>query len=252
MRRSILAALFVLILPVVCHAQPQTGTYPNGAFDTKTLDTINIGNLNVYFSLPVYSKPGRGLPFYYNLAYNSSVWAPVSVTGSHTWTPVFNWGWTADTDAQTGYVNSEIIVSSTCLSGGHHVAYTVYGDFVYFDTLGVAHRFPGVETSNNPTCAGIGPGPWVATANDSSGYTLTANSVGSGTVTSAAGKIITPPFYSVSGTGSTIDSNGNTISVNSSGQVEDTTGNTVLTVSGTAPTATTYTRTHQALRVPSP
>ena len=38
----------------------------------KGSDTINIGNLNVAFSAPVYSKPGRGLPFYLNLAYNSS------------------------------------------------------------------------------------------------------------------------------------------------------------------------------------
>ena len=76
LRRSIFVALVVLSLSATCHAQPQTGTYTLGAFDTKTFDTINIGNLNVYFSVPVRSKPGRGLPFYYNLAYNSSIWFP--------------------------------------------------------------------------------------------------------------------------------------------------------------------------------
>lgn len=75
MRRTLIAVFAALLLSAVGWAQPQTGTYAHGAFDAKTLDTINIGNLNVYFSLPVYSKPGRGLPLYYNLAYNSSVWA---------------------------------------------------------------------------------------------------------------------------------------------------------------------------------
>jgi RHS repeat-associated protein len=37
----------------------------------------------------------------------------------------------------------------------------------------------------------------------------------------------------VAGAGSSVDSNGNKISVNSSGQIEDTTGNTVVTISGT-------------------
>jgi hypothetical protein len=114
MRRIILAALFVVILPVMCSAQPQTGTYSLGAFDAKGLDTINIGNLNAYFSVPVYSKPGRGLPFYYNLAYNSSMWTPVGVSGSQTWVPAYNWGWTAETDAHTGYLSIWLISVGTC------------------------------------------------------------------------------------------------------------------------------------------
>jgi RHS repeat-associated protein len=245
MRRTILVVLFVLFLHVVCHAQPQTGTYPHGAFDAKTFDTINIGNLNAYFSVPVLSKPGRGLSFYYNLAYNSSIWAPLSASGTHAWTPVLNWGWTADTDAQTGYASDAIVLANSCTYEGHKVMYEVWGDFVYHDIYGTAHPFLGVEVSNNPTCSGV-PSSNAGTATDSSGYQLAVNSPGSGVaikVTSAAGKVYTAPYLSMSGVGSTVDSNGNTISINSSNQIVDTTGNAILTVSGTAPSPKTYTYT---------
>jgi hypothetical protein len=43
-------------------------------------------------------------------------------------------------------------------------------------------------------------------------------------VTSKTGKVITAPTLLTTGAGSTVDSNGNLISVNSSGQVTDTTG----------------------------
>lgn len=223
------------------HLPPETGTYTQGAFDNGTFDTVNIGNLNVYFSVPVYSKPGRGLPFYFNLAYNSSIWSPSTVSGSGTWAPVLNWGWSADTDAQTGYINSTILVASTCLSGGHHVAYEVWGKYIYVDRMGVVHPFTGLESTNNPTCAGLPGPPYVQTASDGSGLTLTANVGPSGTITTTSDSNVTAPFGAYLGTGATIDSNGNTISVNSSSGVVDTTGNTVVTMSGTAPSPTIYT-----------
>jgi RHS repeat-associated protein len=235
MRRTILALLVAILLPLACHTQPQTGTYAHGAFDAKGFDTINIGNLNVYFALPVLSKPGRGLGFYYNLAYNSSVWVPSSVTGTLTWTPVTNWGWTAETDAQTGFITYSILTVSTCLVGGHHVAYDVWGKFAYHDTVGVTHNFSGVEVSNEPTCSGV-PSSDSATTNDPSGYTISVNAPGTGpavTVTAISGKVFTAPSFNMLGLGSTVDSNGNKITINSSGQIEDTTGNVVLTPSGT-------------------
>ena len=226
----------------VCHAQRQTGVYSYGAFDTKTFDTINIGNLNVYFALPVFSKPGRALSFYYNLAYNSSIWAPESASGSHTWTQANNWGWTAQTDAETGYIRDTILSSGTCYVGTHREGYEVWGDFEYVDTAGVAHTFPGIEVSSLPTCSGVGSYA-EGLANDPSGYLIYANA-GSGmataTVTSPNGKVTTAPLMAIQGAGSTVDSNGNSITVNSSEQMTDTTGNVVLTSSGTAPSPTTY------------
>lgn len=51
---------------------PSTGTPAFGSY-TSAPDVTNLGNLNVHYSVPVFSKPGRGIPFYYNLSYDSSV-----------------------------------------------------------------------------------------------------------------------------------------------------------------------------------
>src|SRR6185437_1841406 len=153
MKRLLLAILFTSICPP-CSGQVQTGLYNYGAFDQKTFDTVNVGNLNVNFSVPVYSKTGRGgLGFYYMLAYNSSIWNPDNVGGTGVWTPALNWGWTANTDAHTGYINFGFFAFGTCIIGGHHVAWEANGDPTYFDTLGAAHSIPGYITSNEPTCS---------------------------------------------------------------------------------------------------
>jgi hypothetical protein len=77
MIRLLRASITVIVLLVAfasASAQVATGTYPYGTYDSPGLDTINVGNLDVHFSIPVLNKSGRGLPFYYNLSYDSSVW----------------------------------------------------------------------------------------------------------------------------------------------------------------------------------
>lgn len=247
MRAMSCAILLAALLPATCYAQVQVGIYPNGAFDTKTLDTINIGNLNVYFTVPVYSKAGRGtLPLYYNLAYNSSVWTPAGVSGSAVWEPDFNWGWTAQTDAQTGYfVIPFPQLDSTCTVNGHHVLAKTWNGAAYRDTLGVLHQFLGLSVSTEPSCTGV----WYddgGTATDGSGYSMgldASSGVLVVTVNAPNGRSITAPQNLITGPGSTEDTNGNTISVDGSGHITDTTGNAVVTIAGSAPSPTTYTYT---------
>src|SRR5262249_43738561 len=62
-------------------------------------------------------------------------------------------------------------------------------------------------------------------------------------ITTNRGKTIVTPLFTVSGPASTVDANGNQITINNSGQITDTTGNVTLTISGTAPSPTTYTYT---------
>ena len=62
-------------------AQVQTGLYPYGSFDNVGFDSIDRGSLNVHFSIPVVSKPGRGLGFSYQLVYDGLVWSPVPIAG---------------------------------------------------------------------------------------------------------------------------------------------------------------------------
>ena len=84
-----LAGAFVSLLlgANVGHAQVGTGFPPFGSFSRGAPDTINYGNLNVHLQIPIGSKAGRGLPFVYVLAYDSSIWSEYNALGDLAWTP---------------------------------------------------------------------------------------------------------------------------------------------------------------------
>jgi hypothetical protein len=73
--------LVVLLSPLGVFAQ--RGIPPFGSFSSTSFDTINNQNLNVYFTIPIVSSAGRGLPLTLSLNNNSQLWQPLS-----TWTPV--------------------------------------------------------------------------------------------------------------------------------------------------------------------
>jgi RHS repeat-associated protein len=225
-RISVCALSFVFIVLVgVSSAQVATGTPPFGSFGGGPFDTINLGNLNVNFSIPVLHKAGRGMPFTYDLQYNSSVWYPVGVSGSQTWAPVSNWGWRGITEAATGYV-TYTSTSAYCYDGNIRILGLLYHNWSYHDRSGAVHGF---NISFN-SCNG---GPITATATDGSGYTMTADE-GSAIVYPASGGKILPPLQGPTGAGSVTDRNGNFFSASVSGSTTftDTLGTTVLTVSG--------------------
>ena len=64
--RTSVCAFVIMFSASAGVAQVATGTYPYGTFNNQGFDTINVGNLNVHFSVPVISKAGRGMPFTYN------------------------------------------------------------------------------------------------------------------------------------------------------------------------------------------
>jgi hypothetical protein len=68
-------------------AQVTTGTPPFGSFGGGPADTINLANLNVHLTIPVLNKPGRGIPFVYNITYDNSIWYPVNSNGTNSWQP---------------------------------------------------------------------------------------------------------------------------------------------------------------------
>lgn len=94
-----LAAFFILLGTGNAFGQVATGTPPFGSFGGGPFDTVNLGNLNVHFAIPVLHKAGRGMPFTYDLNYDSSVWTPTSVNGVMTWVPDSNFGWRGSTEA---------------------------------------------------------------------------------------------------------------------------------------------------------
>src|SRR6266404_2759922 len=94
------AATLALVCIVSCGSalsQSATGLPPFGTFDGGTFDAVNVANLNVHFSVPVFSKPGVGLSFNYAQSYDGTVWQPITAGGVTSWTPVVNWGWRAPT-----------------------------------------------------------------------------------------------------------------------------------------------------------
>jgi RHS repeat-associated protein len=251
MRKTQLRFFYVLFLLVLMRclpsaAQVATGTPPLGSFGGGP-DVINLGNLNAHLSVPVLNKGGRGMPFYYNLTYDSSVWYPVTSGSTTSWQPVNYWGWGSQTAVTTGYVNYQI-TSTECYSNGHIPTggLTTYRGWTYTDQFGVTHAFVGESEVEYGTCGSTVSG-MNAVAMDGSGYRLQSTSGDQNiTITSRGGKVINPPFLTAYGAGTATDRNGNQITVSTSGVFTDTLGQTALTVSQGAPgptTPTTFTYT---------
>ncbi len=247
MSRSLLARLSsllgLLLVTTLGIGQVATGTPPFGSFGGGPFDTVNLGNLNVHFAIPLIHKAGRGLPFNYDMSYDNSVWYPVGVTGNQTWQPVVNWGWRAQTEMIAGYVTYSTS-TGTCNVSGHNLSAPRYSGWAYHDPWGVVHGFSIVVWS--PICVGF-PITQTAIAKDGSGYTMTAQGGATGagaTLYPAQGGSFSPPVSAGSGAASITDANGNQIKVSSTGVFTDTLGTPALTVSGsgtaTSPMVFTY------------
>lgn len=238
-------SFLILIYGQPSSAQVATGTPPFGSFGGGP-DVINLANLNAHITVPVFNKVGRGIPFDYNLTYESSVWYPVGTSGSQTWTPIYNWGWSGSTQANSGYLNANTstVVCSYIREGTLEIPngwkFTEYG-FVYYDPWGVPHPFTGMAVDYSSTCSGTNSGV-NSLAADGSGYTL-SGAFGTLQLRTKSGKLVTPPFQTGTGVASMTDRNGNEISVSSSGVFTDTLGTTALTIAGVAPSNTTFTYT---------
>lgn len=89
-QRSLLALVITFLCAIPASAQV-TGTPPFGSFAGGP-DVIDLANLNAHITVPVINKPGRGIPFSYNITYDTSIWFPVGSSGSQFWSFVPGWG----------------------------------------------------------------------------------------------------------------------------------------------------------------
>jgi RHS repeat-associated protein len=230
----------ILCLTVTASGQVSTGRPPLGSFSSGP-DVINLGNLNVNFSVPVFNKPGRGTPFFYNLTNDSSIWSPTSTSGTASWTPVANWGWRGQTDAAVGYVNLSIQGSTCRADDGTTQHYTVYLFNTYVDEFGTTHIIQGrTDTKDQAGCIS-GTGTEQTTATDASGLTFVLTNSPDATVIGRDGSTFHPPLAIGSFSGTITDRNGNQITTTSGATFVDTLGMTALSVSGTSPKTFTYT-----------
>src|SRR5262249_37624690 len=129
-------------------------------------DVTNLGNLNVHYAFPIFSKPGRGMPFNYALSFDSSVWYP----SSNAWTPVTNWGWRGPSDALAGVVGfKNIRLSCIDPDAGFRIFYFAHLYGPYTDGFGVTHPVSASQVDDSA----CGPGSSESgVATDGSGYTL--------------------------------------------------------------------------------
>lgn len=252
LRKLAIAAAFATGL-ISCTVPAQvlgTGAYPFASFDNPGFDSINLGNLNTRFSIPIVQKTGRGLPFSYTLQYEGLVWTPVVGTGTTTWVPDAAWGFTGLLNGSgfAGYVTYKSY-AQTCGSGTggktQRASREIYSGFVFHDGFGANHPFSYENISNCSDGSGGGGSSGSALASDASGYTL----LNAGTQVEARnGTIITPGTApNITSATSQTDSNGNKISFGgTNGTFTDTLGTTALTISGSSPVTFTYAVVHQS------
>jgi RHS repeat-associated protein len=241
LRRILLSILVLLVAahPHLSQGQVATGIYPFGSFDSKGVDTINIGNLNVHLDIPIFHKAGRGIPFSYDLTYDNSVWQPSLSNGSGMWLPVQNFGWTAQTVVMTGFLSYSQHSYVCDLPLPQHGTYDVYDTWVYHDPFGVSHSFSGHIEYDPKGCATETTG-FSDTATDNSGLSLVVSSSNgnpgaSQRVVTRNGKSMVVPTAPASAGSSITDTNGNQVTVSPAGVYTDTLGAPAMTVTGTAP-----------------
>jgi hypothetical protein len=194
----------------VCVSTAQTtdtntavGFPPFGAFAGSDFDTINEGNLNVHFSIPIFEKSGRGLSLAGRLTYDSLIWtanpAPTDGSGNPIGTAYF---WLDRANSMGWYYRPVVgYVSYTTRQAGptcsDHRMLTVRENFTYHEPSGTAH-FIGMNVLP-ADCDGNGNGG-SATAQDGSGFLLSVDSSMKAIVVGVDGTLIEPP-QSESGSG---------------------------------------------------
>ncbi|HTY85592.1 MAG TPA: RHS repeat-associated core domain-containing protein [Silvibacterium sp.] len=255
-QKTLAFVILILSLWVAATGQVSTGAPPFASLGGGPFDVVNLGNLNVHFSIPIFSRAGRGASLRYSLSYDSLVWVPATVNGVQQWQPAFNWGWTAQSVVPTGYL-TYLLYNQKCDDGSGHQS-TEYRNWLYHDQWGIVHSFGvglGGRLVYDPYNCAFPPGTkstLQVTATDGSGITLNTSLVGQGlgtsTVTMKNGTVFKPPLNVTGGysgsSASLTDANGNQVSVSStsnSATFTDTLGTIALTVSGTSPVSFSYT-----------
>ncbi len=233
----IIGFLCLVFIPHLVAQYPGTGLYAFGSYDNKGFDSINLGNLNTHFSIPIVSKPGRGLNFTYTLAYDGLVWASSTSAGTGYWQPDGNWGFYGQFgEAIKGYISYDQSTKK-CFADPPGWFWAVKDtNYQYHDQFGVAHLLNYSYDDCTSTVSGDG------STSDGSGirfdnvYIHLRN-----------GTTITPSYNSPSSSGTITDPNGNFITNNGNGTFTDTTGTTELTIGGGGNASSPLTFTYPVL-----
>ncbi len=218
-----------------------TGHYPFATLE-PTFDSINIGNLNTQFSIPIVNRQGRGLPFSYSLQYEGLVWTPTVSASGTSWTPDPSWGFTGVLNGTSfaghlTYSQTQQACPRPPNYSGQVPPAQNTNKFVYHDPFGANHLFNYSIKGSCPLSGGDDTVSGDGSAQDNSGYAV----VNGYQVSTRNGSLITPAF-SPNGQDNTniVDSNGNEITSSGGGIFTDTSGSNALTISGSSPRIFSY------------
>ncbi|MDQ2924627.1 MAG: hypothetical protein M3R43_03595, partial [Acidobacteriota bacterium] len=232
----IMYALLLSFVPAAVAQNMGTGLYAFGSYDARGFDTVNIGNLNTHFEIPIVNKQGRGLPFNYTLAYDGLIWSP-SGNGSGSWQPDSGWGFHGALlgGGFAGYLEVRELRVSCGPPIGRFPNFGYMSYFAYHDPYGRRHSFnyhlKSCESGDTQTGNG--------STSDGSGYSYGIND---GMVYTRSGQVINAPQSNSAMASSRItDSNGNSVSNNGNGTFTDTLGVTALTIGGSGTAASPLT-----------
>lgn len=229
--RALAFFAFFCALSVRLIAQaPGTGLYNFGSFDNRGFDSINIGNLNVHFEIPIVSKPGRGVPFKYSIVYDGLIWSAAGASGTEYWTPDPAWGFHGQVnggqlnDGFTGHLNYHT-QTFKCFNDPSNPGSWYWSSrtssYWYYDARGQQHLFNYATDDCQGTTTGDG------TTTDGSGYRYDG-----AYVRTLKGSAMLVPVNTSGGSSTYTDTNGNTINNNGSGTFTDTLGTNALVVTG--------------------
>jgi len=195
---------FFLILAACVASAQSTGTNPGvgfpsfGSFAGSEFDTVNEGNLDIHFSIPVLQKSGRGVAVTGKIVYDSLIWsavgAPLDINGNRTgpavWAPptLTPWGWYFTPVA--GYVTfSQAQTPPTC---PNHSGIWIRSNYTYHAADGTGHSIQSGTQAVPADCYGVGYGFTSQFTQDNSGYSISVDSAMNVSVTTVGGVLIHP------------------------------------------------------------
>lgn len=202
--KMLLLGIALLGLTALASAQvpglPSWGTFAGGK-----VDSIDVANLQVRFTIPVFHRTGVGINLDVPLILDNQDWQPSAYP--ETWMPD---GMSLVPPGVGGFVSADATVNWCTDANYNEWSYTVYNNYVYVDPAGVIHPLVNASngsalyTQNSDPC-NLGGWPYQAggIASDGSGYTAQVADGGLVSAASATGTAYTPT--------SATDRNGNNL-----------------------------------------
>ncbi|MBZ5705909.1 MAG: hypothetical protein LAN63_11180 [Acidobacteriia bacterium] len=216
--------------PAAFAQTPQLGIPPYSTI-TGNPDDVSLSNLSIHYTIPVFSRPGRGAPFRFAINFDNVNWSVgANGMGLNQWQAFFPLtGGGLNGIGAVFYTRT----SKTCklIDEDTTITFNIFYFNSFQDARGTTHPFGSAGVAVSDLNPDIGPGcnaflrvyppTKSGTASDGSGITINASgSPLAATVTTPHGDVIKPPLltyinyaWSVSGAPpyTSTDSNGNQV-----------------------------------------